>query len=120
MPFVYKLFIIRSVHYWKIHCIMINYHSDHQQLSLKSTIIIIKIDHVSVFFISVDIVAEFDTIHYNVSESDGFVKLSLVSNCATNTEYSVVVSPEDGSAIGGSIWCWKSIPCMQCSYIAQI
>jgi uncharacterized protein with FMN-binding domain len=48
-----------------------------------------------------DIIVDFDKIHCQVFESDGFAKCTLTSNCATSTEYSVVVSPENGNATAG-------------------
>ena len=53
-----------------------------------------------VAFLFVEITVDFQELRYQVFESDGFAVLTLNSSKAISTEYSVVVSPQDGTAKG--------------------
>ena len=50
--------------------------------------------------VTAEICVEFNQIKYNVSEGDGFVLLTLVSNTSIDTEYTVDVVCQDRTARG--------------------
>ena len=54
----------------------------------------------SLISVTAEIIVEFDQTRYDVSEGDGFALLTLVSSTPIDTEYTVEVLTQDGTAKG--------------------
>ena len=47
-----------------------------------------------------EIIIDFDPVTYNVSEGDGFAKVTVKASAPSSKPYTVMVDTQDGSAVG--------------------